>query len=425
VTVTNESYFVEYTGSGTGPYTVPFKIITYTDLKVVKKLIASPYTETTLSYTTDWTVAIGTDASQTSAVTLVSSLSSSYKLIICINTPLKQNSSFRSQRDRDAATDENTHDTCRNVDKRLKRMIDGALRLSDSENPSSFSLQLPPSSDRANSVLGFDGNGNTTIYEIGDGLQLVQYSDSIPQSLGTANAGASNTASRGDHVHPAITVTAVAPITGGGNTGSDFSIGVSNATTSNAGVVVLAADGNTSANTAVQGNDSRLTAKTLSVTAPITGGGNTQSNTTIGVSNATTSNTGVVILAADGNTSANTAVQGSDSRLLPKYVFCCPAAVANTTVFPVIPCEIGAVTTANCSLQNAAVGSALNATVQLVHLGNMAVASNFATISFNANATSCNTGFNSTSTNTAVGMTIVVTAVGNTTAGTNLTVKVK
>lgn len=57
------------------------------------------------------------------------------------------------------------------------------------------------------------------------------------------------------------------------------------------------------------------TTRTISTTAPLTGGGDLSANRTLAVSAATTSSTGVVELATDGETASGVVVQGNDSRL--------------------------------------------------------------------------------------------------------------
>lgn len=365
--IDSETEFNKYTGSGVGPYTFNFKVFLSSQLKVYKTLIASPYTRTELVYSTDYSIDAGSVGSDAGSITLAASLSSAYTLYIYRNVAFTQIANWSDQTSWDAHAIENAFDYARMVDLQLKRGVDRSIKLPATANTSVYDMTLPAVTSLVNTLIGFDSNSQLIVYGLGN-TTVVPLSDATPLALGTASSGSGSSASRYDHVHPE---------------------------------------------------------KVVSVTAPITGGGNTGSNMTIGVSNATTSNTGVVVLAADGNTSANTAVQGSDGRLLPKYVFCCPIAMTNTTVFPVVPCESGSVTMANTCIQTAPTGAALNGTLQLVYLGNMAVQSNFATISINASATSLNTSFNSVATNTSLGMTFVPTAVGSNAAGTNLTVKVK
>jgi hypothetical protein len=374
VTIDNETQSNHYTGSGVGPYTFNFKVYLSSQLKVYKTLIASPFTQTELVYTTDYTFDAGSVGADTGSITLVASLSSSYYLDIWRNVDFTQIASFVTQKKFDAAAIEKAYDYARMVDLELKRGVDRSIKLAATDDPSTYPVTLPAATALANTVIGFNSTSQLTVFGIGN-TSFVPLSNATPQALGSAAAGTSSLASRGDHVHPTTGLT--------------------------------------------------LTSRSIATTAPLTGGGDLSEDRTLAVSNATTGAVGVVILATDGLTTANTAVQGSDTRLLSKYVFCCPMAVATTTVFPVIPCETGAVTMANTCIQTAPVGTALNATLQLVYLGNMAVQSNFATLSIAVNTTVLNTSFNSVATNTSLGMTMTVTAIGNTTAGTNLTVKVK
>jgi hypothetical protein len=57
------------------------------------------------------------------------------------------------------------------------------------------------------------------------------------------------------------------------------------------------------------------TTRTISTTAPLTGGGDLTANRTLAVSDATTTTKGVVELATSGENAANVVVQGNDSRL--------------------------------------------------------------------------------------------------------------
>jgi len=57
------------------------------------------------------------------------------------------------------------------------------------------------------------------------------------------------------------------------------------------------------------------TSRTISTTAPLTGGGDLSANRTLAISDATTTAKGAVELATDGETAAGVVVQGNDSRL--------------------------------------------------------------------------------------------------------------
>jgi hypothetical protein len=151
------------------------------------------------------------------------------------------------------------------------------------------------------------------------------------------------------------TISTTAPLAGGGDLSADRTLTVSAATTTTTGVVELATDGETAASVVVQGNDSRLsnsrtptahaashafgstdvititeaqvtnlttdlsnkvpTTRTISTTAPVTGGGDLSTDRTITVSDATTLAKGVVQLGINTDTAAGLVVQANDSRL--------------------------------------------------------------------------------------------------------------
>ena len=116
-------------------------------------------------------------------------------------------------------------------------------------------------------------------------------------------------------VLPTRNINTSAPITGGGSLAADRTIGISNATTSARGAVQLSTS-TTSTSTAtaatssavrtVQNNaNSRVpTSRTISVSAPITGGGDLSVNRSIGISTASTTAPGAVQL-TDSTTSTS------------------------------------------------------------------------------------------------------------------------
>jgi len=94
-TLSTTTSTVTYTGSGTaGPFSIPFKWWASSELVVVKITIATA-AEQTLVLTTDYTVTGAGTAS--GALTLVSTISSSYQLRITRTLPLTQATSLRSQ----------------------------------------------------------------------------------------------------------------------------------------------------------------------------------------------------------------------------------------------------------------------------------------------------------------------------------------
>jgi hypothetical protein len=161
MTISNTTQRADYVGSGTtGPFTFNFKILSTGQLRVIKQLIASPYTETELALTTDYTVSITGPSS--GSITLVSSLSSSYNLIILRDMDFTQESAFRTQGQQNASSWENAHDTAIMCALQLKRGVDGSIRIPDTEDPSDFTLTLPLAAERANTILSFDDDGNVS-----------------------------------------------------------------------------------------------------------------------------------------------------------------------------------------------------------------------------------------------------------------------
>ena len=119
-------------------------------------------------------------------------------------------------------------------------------------------------------------------------------------------------------VAPSRNINTSAPITGGGNLSADRTIGISSASTSARGAVQLTTS-TTSTSTALAATASAVrtvqnnantrvpTSRTISTSAPITGGGDLTTNRTIGISTATTTARGAVQL-SDSTTSTSTSL---------------------------------------------------------------------------------------------------------------------
>lgn len=171
MTISNNVQRAVYTGSGTtGPFTFSFKVLSEDQVRVIKRLIADPYTETELVIDTDYTVTItGPNAG---TVTLLASLSSSYQLIILRSMEFTQQSAFRTQGQQNAASWENAFDTAAMATLQVKKAVDGSIRIPDSEDPDAYSLTLAPAADRAGTVPYFNASGvltNVTPAEVGIG----------------------------------------------------------------------------------------------------------------------------------------------------------------------------------------------------------------------------------------------------------------
>ena len=126
MTITSTSNKITYTGSGTtGPFTYNFKIFEDTDLEVTKYTIADG-TSVTLALTTDYTVTgAGEDAGGT--LTLIASLSSSYKLIIRRVLPITQEIDYIANDPFPAASHEEALDRSTMINQQQQEQLDRAV----------------------------------------------------------------------------------------------------------------------------------------------------------------------------------------------------------------------------------------------------------------------------------------------------------
>lgn len=137
MTISTTESKVVYVGNGTtGPFSFSFKIFDSTDL-IVKKYTIADGTTTTMVVTTDYTIS-GTFPG-TGSITLTSSLSSSYKLILQRAVPYTQTTDLQENDDLPADTIETMND--RNVAQvqQVKEIADRALVL-DTSNTSGITL---------------------------------------------------------------------------------------------------------------------------------------------------------------------------------------------------------------------------------------------------------------------------------------------
>ena len=126
MTITSTSNKITYTGSGTtGPFTYNFKIFEDTDLEVTKYTI-SDGTSVTLALTTDYTVTGAGDAAG-GTITLVASLSSSYRLIIRRVLPITQEIDYIANDPFPAATHEEALDRSTMINQQQQEQIDRAV----------------------------------------------------------------------------------------------------------------------------------------------------------------------------------------------------------------------------------------------------------------------------------------------------------
>lgn len=132
MTIETTANRISYTGSGTtGPFSFPYYFLADGDLTVIKTTIADG-TEETLTITTDYTVS-GAGEAAGGSVTLVATLSSSYKLTIIRAPDILQPADYPANDRFPAATHEEALDRATMILQRLKDLIDRSFRLSDGD----------------------------------------------------------------------------------------------------------------------------------------------------------------------------------------------------------------------------------------------------------------------------------------------------
>jgi hypothetical protein len=132
MTIETTANRISYTGSGTtGPFSFPYYFLADGDLTVIKTTIADG-TEETLTITTDYTVS-GAGEAAGGSVTLVATLSSSYKLTIIRDPDILQPADYPANDRFPAATHEQALDRATMILQRLKDYIDRSFRLSDGD----------------------------------------------------------------------------------------------------------------------------------------------------------------------------------------------------------------------------------------------------------------------------------------------------
>jgi hypothetical protein len=189
MTVESSTARVSYTGAGTtGPFTVSFYFLADADLTVIKTTIADG-TEVTLALTTDYTVSGAGDANGGS-VTLVSTLSSDYKLTIIRDPDTLQSAAYPRNDKFPAATHEQVADKLTMLVQRLYDLQDRSLRLSDGDI-SSMETTLPVL--EAGQILAVNGAGTAIVGVEAADVSLTTVSAYIGTLLDDANAAAART----------------------------------------------------------------------------------------------------------------------------------------------------------------------------------------------------------------------------------------
>jgi hypothetical protein len=144
---------VQYTSPGVGPFTIPFRFTTATDLQVIKRDSAG--VETTLTLTTHFTVAGAGDS--TSSLTLVTALVSGETLSIVRAPTFDQQVSLANQLSFYGSTHEAEFDRLVMQMQLLEDAVDRSFKLKKSYDPNGITTDILP---RANQIIGFNAAGD-------------------------------------------------------------------------------------------------------------------------------------------------------------------------------------------------------------------------------------------------------------------------
>lgn len=156
MTVQTSTSRVSYTGSGTtGPFSIPFYFLANADI-VAKKVLIADGTETSLVLTTDYTLT-GAGDSDGGTLTLVATLSSSYRLVIYRDPAILQENRYPRNDPFPAETHEKTVDRLTMIAQRQSDRVGRTLR--QPEGDATALSAIPSKDDRASKVLGFDDTG--------------------------------------------------------------------------------------------------------------------------------------------------------------------------------------------------------------------------------------------------------------------------
>jgi hypothetical protein len=270
MTVSSESSRISYTGSGTtGPFSFPYYFLENNDLVVIKRTIADS-TEVVQTLTTHYTVS-GAANPAGGSVTLVSSLSSAYQLIIYRDPDVLQETDYTPNDRFPAAAHETALDKLTMIAQRLKNLLSRTVRQSDGDT-TSLTLTLP---------LAVAKKG-------------LRWND--------AGTGLANTTGDIDDLATA----AAASATAAASSATSASSSASTATTQASNASTSAANAATSASAASTSETNAATAKTAAETAE-TNAETAETNAETAETNAAASAAAAAASASAASTSATTA----------------------------------------------------------------------------------------------------------------------
>ena len=156
-----------YAGSGTtGPFTVPFRFLENSHLRVIKR--STTGVETDLVLTTDYTVSGAGSASGT--VTLTRPLLTGEKLTILRNVPLTQDADYVAGDAFPAETHERALDKLTMITQQLAEQAGRSIKAPITDG--ALNMTLPAAGERAGRVLAFDKT--TGAPEVGPSITEMQ-----------------------------------------------------------------------------------------------------------------------------------------------------------------------------------------------------------------------------------------------------------
>lgn len=176
MTIESATNRVTYVGSGgVGPFDIPFYFLNDADLLVIKTTIADG-AEDELTLTTEYTVT-GAGDPDGGTLTLVSSISSSYRLTIIRDPDILQPADYSPSDDFPAETHEQALDRLTMIAQRLNDLVSRSLRQPDGD--SAVIGRLPSKVDRASMFLAFDSNGDPVAAEDAAGVPASSFWTSV------------------------------------------------------------------------------------------------------------------------------------------------------------------------------------------------------------------------------------------------------
>ncbi len=308
MSVSSTTNRVSYTGNGaTSVYAYPFKIFANTELRVTKKLIAAPYTETLLVLTTDYTVS-GVGETSGGNVTLVAgSLASTYKLFIRRVRALKQQTDIRNQGPGYQEAIENEFDKQLMIAQQHADELDRSVKLSEAFTSASFDPTLPPALVGAVScalVTSAAGTGfavGPTTDDISNAQGYANAADASADAAATSQSAAASSAS-------AASTSASDAATSASAASTSATAAASSATTASTQATNAASSATTASTQATNAASSATTATTQASAASTSASGAATS-----ASGAATSATNAATSATNAATSATAAASSATS----------------------------------------------------------------------------------------------------------------